>query len=698
MKNTVNKLGKTLLLLLPSFILLVIAPASYAVTTNKITATLTVTNVPVTGYRFEYNSSIRLWTNASTSSTILTNLAGVNQATTNFYNQILAWPISGLTVLQVATNQLKFYGRCDADWTFLATNWASVTYSTNSCEGAWALRLPIEVEEDEVRTNFSSKVVSLLSNYPTNAIAPSATALSNYLSLSTTQVVTGPKLFNGANVYSNALQLYHGGSISNVTATITNGLVANTTLSNCIPTRLVGGYWTNGIADGLTVTNLNSPGTAASTLRLGAGAIASAVGAQALGGGSTAAGTSATVTGNGSDGEAPGSSIHGANSVVGIFGTTEGTGGAAFARNTTVLADGGLALGDGTTVARYHTNSVAIGGRTTTTKTNQIRLGTNGTIVTISGVLEAASSTNNYLTGTNTIAGDMALPATVVTTLANGVNAVTPTGVRIRFTGTLTADSSIDEISGAREGRWLRLENATGYALTLKHQSGSAGTVANRLYVKDTLTNVVMITGGHALLHYDSTLSRWVVEDVYPDYRTRTNRVYTPDGAEWLELTHDGTSGAVTTKASSAGNVEPLLLQTGAGAGSGQITLNTNGTTKVSGATLFGATATTSGAVTTNAYTFTPSISSAYSVWIQVTGLERGLAEAGAYVVESAFRVDAGGVVTEVGADAAIATQEDDATWAVVMDTSGGTIRVRVTGGAGDTVDWRVTGRIVQAP
>lgn len=59
-----------------------------------------------------------------------------------------------------------------------------------------------------------------------------------------------------------------------------------------------------------------------------------------------------------------------------------------------VLADGGLAIGARTVVGTGHTNSIALGAGAVTTAANQAMLGTSGTMVTVSGDLQATGSTS----------------------------------------------------------------------------------------------------------------------------------------------------------------------------------------------------------------------------------------------------------------------------------------------------------------
>ena len=99
--------------------------------------------------------------------------------------------------------------------------------------------------------------------------------------------------------------------------------------------------------------------------------------------------------------------------------------------------------------------------------------------------------------------------------------------------------------------------------------------------------------------------------------------------------------------------------------------------------------ASTSDATPTNIVSFTPTASTGYQVIAYITALKTDQSALGIYTRRAAFRVSSGGAVTQVSTTQTIGTDiEDTAGWDATIDTSGGAIRVRVTGAAATAVEW----------
>ena len=105
-----------------------------------------------------------------------------------------------------------------------------------------------------------------------------------------------------------------------------------------------------------------------------------------------------------------------------------------------------------------------------------------------------------------------------------------------------------------------------------------------------------------------------------------------------------------------------------------------------------GGSVTSSSTTQATCITFTPASPDdvAYHCVASVDGFRTDAGDqAGGYLVAAAYKKTAGGGLVQVGTVEDCHTPiEDDADWDVHMDTSGGAIRVRVTGGSGQTVDW----------
>lgn len=104
----------------------------------------------------------------------------------------------------------------------------------------------------------------------------------------------------------------------------------------------------------------------------------------------------------------------------------------------------------------------------------------------------------------------------------------------------------------------------------------------------------------------------------------------------------------------------------------------------------------TTDATTANAYTFTPRDNSVvrivvnYSAWHSSTVASYG---------RIAVFKTVSGTITQIGAtSSALGTSEEDAAFDASIDFSGSTIRVRVAGNTGKTVNWVVSGSLLYAP
>jgi hypothetical protein len=128
-------------------------------------------------------------------------------------------------------------------------------------------------------------------------------------------------------------------------------------------------------------------------------------------------------------------------------------------------------------------------------------------VVTDSTITDASS------TGTLTVGSDLSLTRVNNTSLANGNNAGVDFGsaaVFVKVKAGPTGAFTINGLAGGRNGRVLKLYNATGQNMTIAHDSGVDPTPANRIY---TMTGADRATtaNGTAELVYDSEDSRWIL-------------------------------------------------------------------------------------------------------------------------------------------------------------------------------------------
>lgn len=104
----------------------------------------------------------------------------------------------------------------------------------------------------------------------------------------------------------------------------------------------------------------------------------------------------------------------------------------------------------------------------------------------------------------------------------------------------------------------------------------------------------------------------------------------------------------------------------------------------------------TTDATVTDISTFQTEPSKAYLLDANVVALNTALTTAAGYKVYAVFRTSAAGVLTQVGATTVSPSIEDTGAWAATADASGTTIRVRATGAAATTINWRADVKINQ--
>jgi len=111
---------------------------------------------------------------------------------------------------------------------------------------------------------------------------------------------------------------------------------------------------------------------------------------------------------------------------------------------------------------------------------------------------------------------------------------------------------------------------------------------------------------------------------------------------------------------------------------------------------VFGQVQTTDATVTTLAL-YTPPDGGVATVRVVVSARRSTGAEAAGYERVATVR-RAGGTTTLVGAVTSVHSAEDVAGWDATIDVSGADVRVRVTGVAAVTIDWRCAGSAKLSP
>jgi hypothetical protein len=457
---------------------------------TRISLTVTVTNVPVTGATLTINSSTRTWTNLQSSSYILTNLTSKNASATNLFNNYASYAIgSGITHAMSGTNSVVFTAPLGVSLSgSMAGNWATTIMATQSGPSTFTALWPMENMVGETnRTNQGSTLVYGMGIYSTNAFQTNATALSNFITkgASPIQTISSPLTVSGA--LRAQAQLF-----------ATNGFTSSITNINQVSS--------NGVNYG---NAFSSPGSYPNSEQFGSGSGAG-------GGGSLQIGKNAIALTNG---VAIGFSASAGRFSIALGAsadTSPATNSIGIGQNVTInSASNAIALGNGIIIGDRHHDSVVIGNSGASTTNGQIVLGAASIhTVVIPGVLAVSGTiTNSTFKGTNVLDGRLDLKPGSRTSLANGYNSGTilGTNVYLRMSGPSAAYTNAG-FAAAVDGTWHKLQfDNPGLSYTILHDSGLDATAANRVYTGTGA--LVNSTNNPAFLEllYDANVSRWRV-------------------------------------------------------------------------------------------------------------------------------------------------------------------------------------------
>lgn len=463
-------------------ILALLAAVASVNAVDRITLVVTVTGVPISGNSLTVNSDIRTWGDVNNSATILTNLVGVNESTTNLFNQIASYPYSGGTILQyVSANAIRLVGSLGANLSASQFgSWASLTLSTQSGPSTFTAVYPLEnIVGATNRTNEASALVYGLSLFSTQAFATNSASVSNLLQKGAgpLQIVSGPVHLIGA------VQI---GSLS----TLTNGYWTNATLDKP--------QMTNGTNRGLAFA---SPGIYPNSHQFAGGSVGGG-NSLALGGSAqtnavsvgylASAGVNGIAIGFGADGSPATNAI-----VIGQNGTLGN-------------ASNAVALGNNIIIGNNHHNSMVIGYGGSSTTNNQVVLGGSSHTVYVPGLLSAASQTNSTFRGTNVINGRVDFTSRANTGLANGNNAgvVLGTNVYVRLSGATTI-GALAGFAAEQDGSFHILQFTGAITNLFLNESGVDATAANRI-ITGTGADLALTNSPTVIaVCYDATASRW---------------------------------------------------------------------------------------------------------------------------------------------------------------------------------------------
>lgn len=433
--------------------------------------TVTYTNAPLN------NSTWIVTNNAAQSATNLQRFIGAN------YRSLYA-RMTNATNVTISGNDLQFSfpGNSAAHFAFTTTNSLTVT-------NGWLVSLPWGNQTATNRTNTASEMISGLGIYSTNALPMDATALSNHVSRTNSQLVTH-KLLN-LSILSNSIvvdSVFNQGAFSNRiinAGTIVGGAYTNGTHTNSVwgsgsfmgritsTAIITGGGLSNTIADTLTATNFSAPGSGLNSQQIGSGSDASGAETISFGVGSAALANQSTALGYGAvvGLTADFSVALGWNAVADETFTSQTVlGPSAFSGATE-----GTAVGFNAEVAAGHTDSTAIGANALTTAANQIRMGTSAETVSVPGKLEAAIAFISNLVGSNYISGALYSLAGSYVSLVSGAST---TNIIQLATNTVTM------VSG---------NSADAYIISMKDIIGTPNTPRLAITINNTAYNHIFV-------------------------------------------------------------------------------------------------------------------------------------------------------------------------------------------------------------
>ena len=541
---------KRLFILLATSVLAVLpAPAA---TFYK--ATVTVTSVPPANAAISAPGDSRGWQTAASITNAQRQIATTNTlqaAATNLFQHLSLYGFTNVNGVKlgtngtaVPTNTVVLEMAVDQFVTLTTlSNWATITYATNTASSMVAVRVPHTSESGLVQTQVVTGLINALADSrATNKVTNTSPAFSAFITTRTNvQYVTNLVTRGGSNF---------NGVLSGVSGQLSNVGVVN-----------------------LTVTNFASPSTGTVSLAMGDASVAGDY-AIAIGDGTDAGGPYSVVIGianSGTSGEGA-VAIGNQTTPTGYASVTVGTDAGATTNYATAIGYGASAL---------HLNSTAIGESALTTASNQVRLGVSYDTVSVPGNFDllgtgfvaqvtvtnldvkagtltnvgiaasgitATSATVVTLYATNgrienmklitaenyqhlTNSGAILHRETTVSSLAAGNNVIDRgTNNFVHFSATAGAATICAITNGFGSGDWFHAVNGTGYELTIVNQSGFTTIPANRILTVNGASNVTVYPGGLMSFRYSTNDTRWRL--VYPEVfnAVATNAIASVDG------------------------------------------------------------------------------------------------------------------------------------------------------------------------
>lgn len=499
--------------------------------TNRISLTIVVTNRAVTGNNLVVNSSTRTWTNASTATTILTNLVSTATTATNLYNQIAGFPYSG-GIFPRWLSETSMVLTAPLGGALAASQvgaWSILTLSTQSGPQTFTALWPIEnIVVASNRTNQGSSLVAGLSQFSTNAFATNSTATSNHITkgASPDQFITSPLRVTGTLRATSQLLATNGytSALTNINSVSSNHI----NYGNAIRSEGSGGnslqVGSNALARGDLSVAIGNGAVASNTttvaigtdakatndyaMAIGNSAVAGTVDSLVVGRGSVVTGLSGVAVGQGAGAFGPYDMAFGSGA--------EATGGSSLAVGGGAVTGATNAVAIGPQATSIYTNSVALGAAAASTVADQVRLGTATHTVSIPGVLSVSGTqTNTTFRGTNVVNGRVDFTSRANTALVNGANSaiVLGTNVYVRLSGATTV-AGISGFAAEQDGSFHIVQITGAITNVIVNEANSTdiatdAAAANRI-VTGTGTNFYATNSPLVIpVVYDGTAGRW---------------------------------------------------------------------------------------------------------------------------------------------------------------------------------------------
>lgn len=167
---------------------------------DTVEAWLTITNVPVHEAKITFDGvDQRMWSTTVTNSALQIHVTNtIAWARSNLYLHLVGNEPDSVNAIQYSTNDtLYFEGYPDEALSITTvSNWATVTYRTNTSSRSITVTVPVGNEPLTVQTQIVSGVVDILNNTNlTNKVSAAAAAMEDFLGADTQSQVSSNKSF-----------------------------------------------------------------------------------------------------------------------------------------------------------------------------------------------------------------------------------------------------------------------------------------------------------------------------------------------------------------------------------------------------------------------------------------------------------------------------------------------------------------------